>query len=314
VGVVNALEVLHAFPGDEGLAAFRDWLTSVDAADLAGKGKRAPSKAALAAMTPAERFKATHRGARASWGVSEGFPSRAVLAAYRHPTVTSDPAALAFAWRQPDAGGLRAVCAAKFGWPPAKADEQLGPVLRSLASGAVQTTLESYMHSYDDNVTFAKIRSKRLAAAVSGMATGGAATAAELALPEALAEDGGGNGGGGGGGSAARKRVGRAAAGAAESSSGGAKGKRRGGGGAAAAAAAGAPSAGRGRKRRSTASRGAAEAASPAPPAAAASADGGSASDSDGVHVLSDDEVDVGPAGAAAGTADAVLDVTGDGE
>lgn len=30
VGIVNALEVVHAFPGREGLAAFRAWVESPD--------------------------------------------------------------------------------------------------------------------------------------------------------------------------------------------------------------------------------------------------------------------------------------------
>ena len=34
IGIVNALEVMHAYPGDEGLQAFREWLDTPDVALL----------------------------------------------------------------------------------------------------------------------------------------------------------------------------------------------------------------------------------------------------------------------------------------
>ncbi len=123
-------------------------------------------------MSKVDRFKASHRAARRNWEVSEGFPNRAVLAAYRHPTVedfSKDKFRAEIRWRPPNLEGLRIVCRETFGWAPQKTDEQLLPVLRKLASNQTQTTLESYMISYHDNVKVAKIRSKRMRDAVQGL-------------------------------------------------------------------------------------------------------------------------------------------------
>ncbi len=109
---------------------------------------RKPSVAALRAMSRADRFKATHRSQRRAWQVSEGFPNRAVLAAYRNPTVApAEGMAARLAWRAPNLDGLRLAARERFGWPDAKTDEQLLPVLRELTArgqpGGRQQTLES---------------------------------------------------------------------------------------------------------------------------------------------------------------------------
>ena len=99
-------------------------------------------------MSRADRFKATHRSQRRAWQVSEGFPNRAVLAAYRNPTVApAEGMAARLAWRAPNLDGLRLAARERFGWPDAKTDEQLLPVLRELTArgqpGGRQQTLES---------------------------------------------------------------------------------------------------------------------------------------------------------------------------
>lgn len=43
----------------------------------------------------------------------------------------------------------------------------MNPVLKVLESGSKQTRLESYFMKYEDNITFAKVRSKRLKAVLT---------------------------------------------------------------------------------------------------------------------------------------------------
>lgn len=168
VGIVNAVEVLQCFPGDEGLEEFRDWIHSSE------PQRKKPSKSELAEMDKRARFKATHRSARQNWEVSEGFPNRSVLAAYRSPTVThftsQEFSGSLKKWKAPNLDGLRIVCKEKFGWMQQQCDEQLLPVMRELSSGVRQTTLESYMLSYHDNAKAAKIKSKRMRDAVQRLA------------------------------------------------------------------------------------------------------------------------------------------------
>jgi DNA excision repair protein ERCC-5 len=121
VGIVNAVEVVHAFPGAQGLRAFRDWLTAPDEelVQLArgkgggrgrgrgrgqqqgqaggqggagspggegGGGARPGSRDERQAALMAE-FKHKHRGVRRNWEPPPGFPSDAVAQAYAEPRV-----------------------------------------------------------------------------------------------------------------------------------------------------------------------------------------------------------------------------------
>ena len=170
VGIVNAAEILHAFPGDEGLDSFRTWLNDLpleNDLDEALKGGK-PSKSALSSMSRVDRFKALHRTQRKTWEVGSGFPNRAVLAAYRNPTITAIEKA-AISWHAPNVEGLRLAAREKFGWPANKTDDLLLPVLHELTSTSKQKTIDSYMKTYADNVHVAAIKSKRLKTAVKGL-------------------------------------------------------------------------------------------------------------------------------------------------
>ena len=147
-------------------------------------------------MSREQRFRAKHRSQRRSWTVSDGFPNRAVLAAYRSPTVVQVQRA-AVTWRAPNLDGLRLTAREKFGWPALKTDEQLLPVLRELTGGASagtggagprQRTLESFMITYHDNERSGKIRSKRLRRAVQGLT--GSEDVTAVALVDSDGEDG----------------------------------------------------------------------------------------------------------------------------
>ena len=140
VGVVNAVEVLRAFPGPDGLADFRAW---VDAPDdrLVGLAARAAGAARAgggsgdaadpsAPQDPPARaeFKRRHRAARTNWQVPDNFPSPAVTEAYVAPRVDSGTAK--FVQVPPAADELRAFCARAFGWAPARVDQVLAPALK----------------------------------------------------------------------------------------------------------------------------------------------------------------------------------------
>lgn len=197
VGPVNAVEILHAFPGDEGLADFRTWLTALAPEDIAPSppptrrrcrrpdggiggiggdtGADVEDVPAAAIETPADVFKRKHQAARRNWVIGESFPDKHVLAAYRHPRVTPLEAGRhAFVFEVPRWDALRALCTDTFGWDARKAEAELSPVIRELSAGApTQTTMESYLLTYADTQRSALIKSARLRAAVTGK-TGGA--------------------------------------------------------------------------------------------------------------------------------------------
>jgi len=166
VGIVNAAEILHAFPGDEGLDSFRTWINELPTNEEEAQGR--PSKSLLSTMSRTDRFKALHRTQRRTWEVGTGFPNRAVLAAYRNPTITAIEKA-AISWHAPNVEGLRLAAREKFGWPANKTDDLLLPVLHELTSKNKQKTIDSYMKTYADNVHVAAIKSKRLKTAVKGL-------------------------------------------------------------------------------------------------------------------------------------------------
>lgn len=172
IGPVNACEVLRAFPGDEGLVAFREWLHSV-------QPEPELSRAELADADPAAAFKAAHRTGRRTWQVSDSFPNAAVLASYRRPAVRELPEA-GLSWALPDLEGLRLLCQERFAWPRDRADAELLPMMRELTSGAVQASIAPYLRTYADGDRAARIRSVRLRTAVEGI-TG--CSAADIALP-----------------------------------------------------------------------------------------------------------------------------------
>ncbi|PKI34348.1 hypothetical protein CRG98_045264 [Punica granatum] len=140
IGIVNAIEVLNAFPEEDGLQKFREWIESPDASIL---GKRNVSK---------------------NWHIPPSFPSEAVVSAYSTPRV--DKSAEPFLWGKPDIFILRKLCWEKFGWNSQKADELLLPVLNEYNKHETQLRLEAF---YTFNERFAKIRSKRIKKAVKGI-------------------------------------------------------------------------------------------------------------------------------------------------
>ena len=196
VGIVNATEIVRAFPcpgaagGEEGppeqgLQRFKRWLDGFDPLGELGVGGQEERGRGREEWVDdsVEAFHKKHRSARTRWVVTERFPDPAIFKAYMQPQVNgaTDP----FTWELPDLDRIRVFSAKKLGWPVADTDAHLLPMLRRMQERGVQTRLDSYYRAYEDNVTFAKIKSKRLRTAVAQL-TG----QAEAALPLAVRSEG----------------------------------------------------------------------------------------------------------------------------
>ncbi|GFQ04377.1 DNA repair protein uvh3 [Phtheirospermum japonicum] len=176
IGIVNAIEVVNAFPGKDGLREFREWIESPDPSILGklhvgksiGKGSKGSDNNMSGSSDQPdgdERIKQIfmdkHRNVSKNWNFSSSFPSDAVISAYVSPQV--DKSTESLAWGKPDLFVLRKLCWEKFGWGASKSDELLLPVLKEYNKHETQLRLEAF---YTFNERFAKIRSKRITKAV----------------------------------------------------------------------------------------------------------------------------------------------------
>jgi DNA excision repair protein ERCC-5 len=162
VGIVNAVEIVHAFEGD--MERFKTWLDEpskeVMALVRAENSKEADPHANEATM----EFKAKHQGAKRAWSLPAGFPSKAVIDAYESPEI--DGKKENFTFGRPDLDSLRDFCRINFGWQTDKTDEHLLPVLKIYDERQTQATMDTFL-SFKQR--FAKIRSKRLQKAIAGV-------------------------------------------------------------------------------------------------------------------------------------------------
>ncbi|PKA54841.1 DNA repair protein UVH3 [Apostasia shenzhenica] len=201
IGIVNAIEVVNAFPEEDGLLKFKEWVESPDPAILELHGSSSGSKLkrpsttrrnteegikdnidSSASMehdlggavdpssvkaqfdTKKEVFMEKHRNVSKNWHFPTPFPSDSVIAAYISPQV--DESTEPFSWGKPDLPLLRQMCWEKFGWPNQKADALLVPVLKEYNKHETQLRLEAF---YSFNERFAKIRSQRIKKAIKGI-------------------------------------------------------------------------------------------------------------------------------------------------
>ncbi|XP_034207461.1 DNA repair protein UVH3 isoform X2 [Prunus dulcis] len=202
IGIVNAIEVVNAFPEEDGLHKFRDWIESPDPTILgkfdgetgssakkrgskfgdkdinsqsnkeevsAFDQNNCPGQEHKQSADLIEEIKQTfmdkHRKVSKNWHIPSSFPSEAVSVAYTCPQV--DKSTEPFTWGKPDHFVLRKLCWEKFGWGTQKADELLIPVLKEYVKRETQLRLEAF---YTFNERFARIRSKRIKKAVKGIA------------------------------------------------------------------------------------------------------------------------------------------------
>ncbi|OWY91734.1 DNA repair protein, partial [Phytophthora megakarya] len=185
IGIVNATEIAAAYPGIEGLREFKEWVREFNVAEevkrVAAKKKKKGKKGKddepeeeseeSDTETTRERFQLSHSSARRKWELGDEFPSKQVIQAYMVPQV--DRSEARFSWSTPDLSALRNYCANAFGWDQQKSDGVLQPLEEKTkavaASGGrhIQTRLDRFFTSYDDQVHYAQIKSKRLRSAVN---------------------------------------------------------------------------------------------------------------------------------------------------
>nr|DAD31011.1 TPA_asm: hypothetical protein HUJ06_009862 [Nelumbo nucifera] len=202
IGIVNAIEVVHAFPEEDGLQKFKEWLESPDPSILEkfdahsesssrkkllkvnkndvnyleGRVQEGPAFDGSVPQGQNDRqsmdniqnikqiFMNKHRNVSKNWHIPSSFPSEMVVSAYASPQV--DKSTEPFSWGKPDLFALRKLCWEKFGWSNQKADELLLPVLKEYNKHETQLRLEAF---YTFNERFAKIRSQRIKRAVKGI-------------------------------------------------------------------------------------------------------------------------------------------------
>ncbi|GMP29190.1 hypothetical protein CsSME_00004405 [Camellia sinensis var. sinensis] len=196
IGIVNAIEVVNAFPEEDGLSKFREWIESPDPTILGtfdvkpgSSSRKRGSKVSdsdvdcsnsnLEGLSASDQtvsqsmdyidntkqvFMDKHRNVSKNWHIPCTFPNEAVISAYVSPQV--DKSTELFSWGKPDLFVLRKLCWEKFGWSTQKADELLQPVLKEYNKRETQLRLEAF---YTFNERFAKIRSKRIKKAVRGI-------------------------------------------------------------------------------------------------------------------------------------------------
>ncbi|KAM3315089.1 hypothetical protein ACQJBY_033693 [Aegilops geniculata] len=194
IGIVNAIEVVNAFPEEDGLQQFREWIESPDPAILgkfdvetSGSSKRRKSggnescekgnslepecvegsdnnQSSNETQHIKEVFMSNHRNVSKNWHIPSTFPSETVINAYISPQV--DDSTERFSWGRPDLSLLRKLCWERFGWNKEKADELLLPVLKEYNKHETQLRMEAF---YSFNERFAKIRSKRIQKAIKGI-------------------------------------------------------------------------------------------------------------------------------------------------
>lgn len=170
VGIVNGMEILQSFAIEDGkdgirngLQRFREWLDGIGEPLF-------DDKESSSFLSKERIFHKKHQSARTRWIAPADFPSPAIIDGYMKPAV--DNSAVNFTWGTPDIEGLRQFCANSIGWDSEETDRVVKPVLKILESSSTQTRIESYFMKYDDNITFAKVKSKRLKAVLDDIQTG----------------------------------------------------------------------------------------------------------------------------------------------
>ena len=165
VGIVNAIEIVSAFPDYENLVKFAKWMDNIGEDFLSAlKGKEAEdSNNGISQI----EFKQKHRSLRKSWVLPEDFPSKDVVSAYESPLLDECNSKITFG--MPSFESIKDFCTIKLGWDLLKVDNLLSPVSKAIEEKEKQQTLDSFV-AYREK--FAKIRSKRLSDAISGMVGG----------------------------------------------------------------------------------------------------------------------------------------------
>nr|CCA26951.1 DNA repair protein putative [Albugo laibachii Nc14] len=172
IGIVNAAEIISSFGSSSaGLKEFKAWIEEFDVHEEANRRKeKRKGEEELEKMSPKDRFKYTHASVRRKWELGETFPNAQVMEAYLHPQV--DTCSKKFQWSLPDFTELKNYCTQVFGWEMNKIDGMLTPLAKTLENSSrhketqKQTRIDEFFRTYNDNVKYAKFKSKRLKSAI----------------------------------------------------------------------------------------------------------------------------------------------------
>ena len=172
IGIVNATEVISAFPGYDGLKEFREWVHSNQRQNI--KKKKKKGKDGKAGGKGGEEnvrralFKTSHYNASKKWLVTETFPSLQVIAAYEQPTVC-EVAGGGLKWKMPRKDAIVEYLTKQLRWSEEESLRKIKGPIDNYLKREVQTRLDSYFMTYNHKNKFAAIRSKRMQKAVVGM-------------------------------------------------------------------------------------------------------------------------------------------------
>eukprot|EP01119_Soliformovum_irregulare_P013190 TRINITY_DN3490_c0_g1_i4.p1 TRINITY_DN3490_c0_g1~~TRINITY_DN3490_c0_g1_i4.p1 ORF type:complete len:802 (-),score=263.84 TRINITY_DN3490_c0_g1_i4:42-2447(-) len=151
VGPVTGMEIIHEFPGEDGLVKFRDWIVTeeldADFKDVKDVKEEHDTDRLL-------RLKANCKKMR----FPGEFPSRMVIDGYVQPNVDNSPEK--FSWSRPNLDALRSFAAGKFGWEQSRTDDILLPILKKWEETfeTNQNTIPSYFSTEVPN----SMKSKRV--------------------------------------------------------------------------------------------------------------------------------------------------------
>jgi len=190
VGIVNAMEILHAFrdfkapPGSgsesgsgsdplDRLRGFSKWLGTFDVYEaLQGPANKARAQAGAQRVADAfddnedvVAFHKKHFASKHRWALVDSFPDAHVFDAYTKPAVDSNDTPFVFG--APTLSVAAQYVRATLGWTDEEIVRTLKPALEGWAARGTQQRVDRYYVAYHDNARFAKIKSKRLRDAVS---------------------------------------------------------------------------------------------------------------------------------------------------
>jgi uncharacterized membrane protein YgcG len=227
IGIVNALEVLAAFPGENGLKEFRAWAKTL------GNDPKPPPKQRIGwsddedeededAQTAKARrlqaeFKYKHRNQKKGYLFEDDFPRAAVTREYLKPQVDRSPAP--FSWSGLQHAAMVEWCDRTLGWDREQTDLKLKPAVDAAQQRQQQGTQQRLSQYFEPSRRVASIRSVRMANAVNKLA--GDSKRAAQQQRSTGGNGGNGNAGAGGGGGDAANEGGGGGPGGRGSGSGG---------------------------------------------------------------------------------------------
>lgn len=162
IGIVNALEVLHAFDASlDGLREFKQWVFSSESVD------KPPLNSTNSQDDPdfeKKTFKFKHKALKKSCSIPDEFPSVTVVNSYLNALI--DDSEEPFSWSLPNVENLKEFCKSRLGWDEKQFHENLDPVLNRSQGNFVQSRMSQYFAPAEK---IADIKSSRLKRAVSGL-------------------------------------------------------------------------------------------------------------------------------------------------